>query len=246
MGNHFRENEKQGRAQAPAKIEILEKGPYRVSGGVPLREQIIVKSDGNYHYKEGRTFGTGETYFLCRCGRSSTMPFCDGSHVKTGFDGTLTAETRPLEEQSGHIHGEGIVLSDAEHLCAFARFCHRGEKDVWELTRQSGDAAAKEEAIKAATDCPAGRLVIHDAKTGELLEPHYEQPDIVLLQDPARNCSGPLFVRGGIPLSAPDGTAYEVRNRMTLCRCGESANKPFCDARHVSIGFSDGKKDPAK
>ena len=36
-----------------------------------------------------------------------------------------------------------------------------------------------------------------------------------------------------------DGKAYEVRNRMTLCRCGESSNKPFCDGTHASMKFSD-------
>ena len=38
----------------------------------------------------------------------------------------------------------------------------------------------------------------------------------------------------------PDGSTYELRNRYALCRCGASRNKPFCDAMHVSIGFSDG------
>ncbi|MFE2733740.1 CDGSH iron-sulfur domain-containing protein [Streptomyces sp. NPDC059349] len=46
-------------------------------------------------------------------------------------------------------------------------------------------------------------------------------------------------MRGGIPVTAADGTPYEVRNRVTLCRCGASRNKPFCDGTHASIGFKD-------
>jgi CDGSH-type Zn-finger protein len=38
-----------------------------------------------------------------------------------------------------------------------------------------------------------------------------------------------------------DGRMYEVRNRMMLCRCGASENKPFCDGSHASIGFKDEK-----
>jgi CDGSH-type Zn-finger protein len=44
-------------------------------------------------------------------------------------------------------------------------------------------------------------------------------------------------VRGGIAVVSADGEQYEVRNRMTLCRCGASSNKPFCDGTHASIKF---------
>jgi CDGSH-type Zn-finger protein len=46
-------------------------------------------------------------------------------------------------------------------------------------------------------------------------------------------------LRGGVQVLGADGFNYEVRNRMTLCRCGASQNKPFCDGTHASIGFSD-------
>jgi len=47
-------------------------------------------------------------------------------------------------------------------------------------------------------------------------------------------------LRGAIPVRSADGEHYEVRNRQTLCRCGGSSNKPFCDGTHWK-GF----KDPA-
>jgi len=40
-----------------------------------------------------------------------------------------------------------------------------------------------------------------------------------------------------VHLVSEDGFDYEVRNRMTLCRCGESQNKPFCDGTHASMKF---------
>ena len=39
------------------------------------------------------------------------------------------------------------------------------------------------------------------------------------------------------PIEGADGEAYEARNRVTLCRCGASNNKPFCDGKHVEINF---------
>jgi hypothetical protein len=59
--------------------------------------------------------------------------------------------------------------------------------------------------------------------------------------DRAQKRSGPLWVRGGIPVIAADGQAYEVRIRMTLCRCGKSENKPFCNgAPAADPKFRDG------
>jgi hypothetical protein len=85
--------------------------------------------------------------------------------------------------------------------------------------------------IEEAADCPSGRLVIYDKKTGKPIEPTFE-PSIALVEDPNIKVSGPLWVRGGIPIKSSDGTLYETRNRVTLCRCGKSQNKPFCDSSH--------------
>ena len=96
-----------------------------------------------------------------------------------------------------------------------------------------------DEAVKASTDCPAGRLVHRNNGDGTLIEPDFE-PEISLLEDPEKNVSSCLYVRGGIPLESADGTLYEPRNRYALCRCGQSRNKPFCDASHVPADFRDG------
>jgi CDGSH-type Zn-finger protein len=55
-----------------------------------------------------------------------------------------------------------------------------------------------------------------------------------------RDSRSHLWVRGGIRVEAADGTSYEVRNRVTLCRCGASQNKEFCDGKRASIGLTDG------
>jgi hypothetical protein len=79
-------------------------------------------------------------------------------------------------------------------------------------------------------------LVAWDNETGKPVEPEYE-PSIALIEDPAKNCSGPVWLRGGIQVIGADGFKYELRNRVTLCRCGASQNKPFCDGQHAAIGF---------
>src|SRR3989344_5837069 len=56
---------------------------------------------------------------------------------------------------------------------------------------------------------------------------------------PESGVSGPLWIRGGIPVESASGEQYEVRNRVTLCRCGKSKNKPFCNGSHMTSGFKD-------
>jgi hypothetical protein len=130
-----------------------------------------------------------------------------------------------------------MLLSDAESLCAFGRFCdtHGG---VWNLVARSDQPTIRATVLRQAENCPAGRLVALDKATGKPVE-HPLPVSIGLVEDPGQECSGPIWLRGGIAVVSADGFEYEVRNRVTLCRCGQSRNKPFCDGTHASIKFSD-------
>ena len=218
------------------RIKILKNGPYLVSGNIPLSEKIIMFSDGENRFIDGRQLHQSEEYALCRCGKSKNAPFCDGTHVKTEFDGTETAQNNTYESRSELLEGPGIDLLD-DNRCAFARFCHRKKGDAWQLVENSDNEENMEEAIRATSDCPTGSLVALD-KQGNEIEPEYE-PSIDIIQDCQRSVSGGIFVKGGIPIESSDGSAYEVRNRVVLCRCGKSKNKPFCDATHILVDFVD-------
>ena len=158
------------------------------------------------------------------------MPFCDGTHLKNHFDGTETASRVPYLERAEWTEGKDVRLSDAPGFCSHARFCIRGE-GIWDLIG-SGDAEAKKVALEMAANCHSGRLVAWDRKTGKPIEPAFEK-SIGLVEGPGKGMIGPLWVRGGIPVIAADGFPYEVRNRVTLCHCGRSGNKPFCDGSHM-------------
>jgi len=218
------------------KIKILKNGPYLVSGSIPLSEKIIVSIDEENKYIDGQKLPQSEEYVLCRCGKSNTAPFCDGTHVKTDFDGTETAEKNTYEDRSELLEGPGIDLLD-DNRCAFARFCHRKKGDVWQLVENSFNEENIQEAIRGACDCPTGRLVARD-KQGNEIDPEYE-PSIDIIQDYQMSVSGGIFVKGKIPIESSDGSTYEVRNRVVLCRCGKSKNKPFCDATHLLVDYVD-------
>lgn len=220
------------------KIKILKNGPYIATGNVPLSEKIIVSKGEINEFRDGRKLPQAEEYALCRCGESKNAPFCDGSHEIVGFIGTEKASREKYEDRADLFEGPELDLLD-DNRCAFARFCHREDGKVWGLTKNSDNPKFREEAIIAASECPAGRLVAYD-KTGKAIEPYYEA-SIEILQDPEKEASGPIFVKGNIPIESSDGYTYEIRNRVTLCRCGKSRNTPFCDATHISTKYTDKK-----
>lgn len=214
------------------KIQITKNGPYIVSGGIPLLKMTI-QSDSKAiptNWLIGEKLQTPENYALCRCGKSKNAPFCDGTHLKVKFDGKEKSNIEPFEKLAKEIVGSSLILKDAEILCASARFCHRGG-DIWQVIHKSDEPWAKENAIENACDCPSGRLVIIDKISGEMIEPSFEK-SIGLIEDPAIGVNGPIWVRGKIPIYSSEGKLYEVRNRVTICRCGNSTIKPFCDSSH--------------
>ena len=73
-------------------------------------------------------------------------------------------------------------------------------------------------------------------KDGNAVEENFPQ-SIAVIEDGGLKISGPLWLKGKIRVESECGKSYEVRNRQTLCRCGKSKNKPFCDATHWHIRF---------
>ena len=221
------------------RITIVSNGPYLVFGQPPLMQQVITPNaeGASWEYLEGKSYSTGqEPTALCRCGRSQNKPYCDGAHEKADWDPEPTAPEEALLDGAEVYKGSEVSLTDNERYCALARFCD-AKGQVWNLVGKEGEEA-RELTVREANYCPAGRLSAWENTAQRPIEPHHE-PSLALIEDPALRCSGPIWVRGGIPISREDGYVYEVRNRVTLCRCGQSANKPFCDGTHASMKWHD-------
>ena len=221
-------------------LEITADGPYLVYGNPPLQQEIFVlnKEQIPWEYAKGHKYPTdNEPTALCRCGQSKNHPYCDGSHHHADWDPTLTAGNIPLLENADLYDGPGVQLADNTEYCVHARFC-MARGTVWQLTEDSGNPEAHDLAVHESMYCPSGRLKLWDKEEEKFYEPPLK-PALGLIEDPQEECSGPLWVKGGIPVNGPNGTEYEQRNRVTLCRCGASANKPYCDGTHVTVHFQD-------
>ena len=213
-------------------IKVTENGPYEVYGNIPLDEQEIKTDDKGYplKYEKTKNNPASETYYLCRCGHSSTKPFCSWNHLKIKFNGKETAPKNKYIDRADELEGKNIILTDDFSLCSQAGFCHGREGETWDLIR-SKDKKDNEIAIQQCFDCPSGRLVLWDEKTKKPIEPDFK-PHISILYEPWKKVEGSIWVKGNIPIESSDGYKYEVRNRVTLCRCGKTGNMPFCDGTH--------------
>jgi len=213
-------------------IKVTKDGPYIVTGGAPLTRKAIVYSEHRepmtwYKYADMHEEGT---YRLCRCGQSKNKPFCDNSHMKVQFDGTETASTVPSAARARRFEGTGMTMTDDSVLCIHAGFCNNREEGVWDMVRRSDESRVRFTAMKMIENCPSGKLAyeINDVPI---------EPDLGTAIGVVRN--GPYWVTGGIRVEMSDGTVLEQRNRVTLCRCGRSQNKPLCDGSHIPARFHD-------
>ena len=213
-----------------ARIKVIENGPYIITGSIPLLRMIIETDnyDDPCRWREAERYPQRKSYALCRCGKSGNKPYCDGTHVKNQFDGAETASNEPYLENVREYIGPELKLTDKRELCVSARFCIR-DAGIWNLTAHSDRPGFKEMAIEEAANCPSGRLIVWDNE-GAPIEPDHE-PSIVVTEH-ENGLPGPLWVRGGVEIESADGTIYEKRHHVTLCRCGESPNMPLCDGSH--------------
>lgn len=229
-----------------AKISISKNGPYRIQGGIALSRKEVIKSEMNepLTWRKVNAIAVPADYALCRCGESKNKPFCDGTHTRIPFDGMETADTKPTAERLKVIEGEDIedgtnirVKSDLS-LCAHAGFCYNHFGNVNDMMRSASDVRIRSQVIAMVERCPSGTLT-YEVETGKdtCVEDLAYEPDlpaaIAVVTD------GPLWVTGGVLVERSDGQPIEIRNRMTLCRCGHSENKPFCDGTHHTIDFTD-------
>ena len=216
-------------------ITAAPNGPYLVSGTVPLYRRRAVHSE----HGEPLTWVTTEAleprerYALCRCGESANKPYCDGTHARVGFD---TLDDAVSEQASGSyderarvLGGTGIVVRDDRSICVHAGFCGNRVDNVWKLTAKTDESTVRAQVIAMVERCPSGALTYQlDGADVEPLLP----VAVAVISD------GPLWVTGAVPISAGDAL-MEARNRVTLCRCGQSSHKPLCDGTHKEVGFMD-------
>ena len=131
--------------------------------------------------------------------------------------------------------GEEITVTYDVRRCIHAEECVHGLPVVFDPERRpwiDPDGASADQVAAVVRACPTGALRYEPGAGGEG-EVAPESNTITLAAD------GPLYLHGDLELAwGPDGHAVR-ETRAALCRCGASANKPFCDNSHRQAGFAD-------
>ena len=220
------------------RIVVREDGPYIVYGDIPLvrKEQVISEHGEPMTWRTRERIETEATYALCRCGLSTTKPFCDGSHVRAQFDGTETADTNNMVDRQEIWEGQNIIVKRDYTLCMEAGFCGNRFKNIRQMMEETGESTVRTAVIAMIERCPSGSYTYSITTDDEDIEPDFPVQIAVTAEG---EIAGALWVTGSIPIERADGQPFETRPRVTLCRCGMSSRKPLCDGTHREKGFTE-------
>jgi CDGSH-type Zn-finger protein/uncharacterized Fe-S cluster protein YjdI len=147
----------------------------------------------------------------------------------------IAAGTAMSDEKIFKYPGEQAEVHWDGRLCIHYGDCGRAEGELFVGGRQpwcQPDLAGDEEIRDVITRCPTGALtVVFKGETWK--EAPASVNTVTVSQD------GPLYISGDISIQGTTGDIPGKRVRAALCRCGLSANKPYCDNSHVEGGFKD-------
>lgn len=208
------------------KIACLPNGPYYLLvDQTPAAVPHLCRANGE-------ACATVRGIALCRCGGSGNKPFCDGTHGTIGFSDQRRADDSRNRRLS--YAGRRITILDNRALCAHAGFCTERLAAVFRMKQEpwiDPDGASAAEIIETVSKCPSGALSY--MVDGVEVRDQVREPLVTVTDD------GPYAVTGGVELLGVPFGEGASQEHYTLCRCGASKNKPFCDGSHWDVGFRD-------
>jgi CDGSH-type Zn-finger protein len=204
------------------KVKPTRNGPFMVENLKRLKNS------------KGEDLKTSPVMMLCRCGESKNKPVCDGTHLKNGF--TDKKDPKRVKDKMDDYEGKEITIHDKRGVCSHREHCINHAPKVFRKRKKpwiDPDAQDADETARVIKMCPSGALSY--TKDSVLFKEWDKEPAIIISKD------GPYDVQGSIELDDLDGSQPECKTHYTLCRCGHSKNKPFCDGRHWRVRFKDPK-----
>ncbi|MDW0153934.1 MAG: CDGSH iron-sulfur domain-containing protein [Nitrososphaeraceae archaeon] len=227
-------------ADMKPKILPLPNGPYYLIND--MQPKVVY----NLQNFKGEPLSTTVGIALCRCGASKNKPFCDGTHNVIGFssanrtlDENDDTKKTAIKDKRRDYPGKEITVHDNRKICSHAAECVNNLSSVFKLGSRpwiNPDASKMNDIIDVVRRCPSGALS-YSIDGVEYRDPEEQRNPIVTVLK-----NGPYHITGGIELIGENIQFGEgaSKEHYTLCRCGASENKPFCDGAHKSSKFNAG------
>jgi CDGSH-type Zn-finger protein len=115
-------------------------------------------------------------------------------------------------------------------------FCGLRNASIDQLIAATDDPKIRSLVIAMVERCPSGSLTYRIDPDGSDIEPDLPVQIAVTTEITSEGpIEGPLWVTGSISVERSDDQPFETRNRVTLCNCGQSCQKPLCDGAHRSM-----------
>ena len=196
-------------------------------------QNLVSRSPGK---KVGRSLRNPLTSSAA-AGNQATSRFAISTHFVNEFDGTETTDPRPTAERQVTFQGATNIVVRRDHsFCMEAGFCGNRLTDIEKMVALTGDTQVRAQVIAMAERCPSGSYTYAIQAGGPDIEPDLPQQIAITVEITSDGpIEGPLWVTGNIPIELSDGQLLETRNRVTLCNCGASKNKPLCDGTHRTL-----------
>ena len=131
-----------------------------------------------------------------------------------------------------HVYeSDALTVSWDPNLCIHSEVCVRGLPEVFDPTQRRWirpELAAAERVSEVVARCPSGALKVQwpDGRAPEVLQA--AGPVVVVRV----STGGPLVLSGPVRVERDDGEVLLEGDAVSLCRCGGTANPPFCDGSH--------------
>ena len=133
---------------------------------------------------------------------------------------------------------DGLTIHWDSGVCVHSGICAASLPTVFRPSEKpwiTPEAASADDIARTIDACPSGALTYTRADMALPVAPPASS-DRATVTVHAR---GPLEIQGEMTVVAADGTVLRESRRQYFCRCGTSANKPFCDGSHIRVAFAD-------
>jgi uncharacterized Fe-S cluster protein YjdI len=142
-----------------------------------------------------------------------------------------------MDEITKHYKRDNITVVWKPNQCIHSTICWKGLAEVFNPRKRpwiNMDGAEVERIIKQVKNCPSGALSYFEDSEEEKNGKEVDVDTIVEIMP-----NGPLLVYGNIKIKDREGNEIQKNKVTAFCRCGGSANKPYCDGSHAKNGFKD-------